>query len=91
MVRSQFPVIPAFAMTINKSQGQSFDKVGVSLSNPVFAHGQLYVALSRVRSRKGLKIFVNDEEGSSQGKLLEGKSKCYTINVVYKQIIKYGN
>jgi ATP-dependent DNA helicase PIF1 len=70
MIRSQFPVIPAFAMTINKSQGQSFDKVGVSLTNPVFAHGQLYVAFSRVRSKYGLKIFIKDGEGSAQGKLL---------------------
>ncbi len=76
-------------MTINKSQGQSFDKVGVSLTNPVFAHGQLYFALSRVRSRKGLKIYVNDEEGSPQGKLLEGKSSVFTINVVYKQILNH--
>ena len=64
--------MPAFAMTINKSQGQSFDQVGVSLKNPVFAHGQLYVAISRVRSRKGLRIYV--KEGSTQGKLIEGSN-----------------
>ncbi len=70
MIRTQFPLLPAFAMTINKSQGQSFDKVGVALNVPVFSHGQLYVAFSRVRTQKGLRIFVKD--GSSQGKLLEG-------------------
>ena len=48
MKRRQFPVILAFAMTINKSQGQSFDHVGIYLPEPVFAHGQLYVALTRV-------------------------------------------
>ena len=42
--RRQFPVIPAFAMTINKSQGQTFDQVGIYLNEPVFSHGQLYVA-----------------------------------------------
>ena len=68
MIRTQFPLMPAFAMTINKSQGQSFDRVGVSLTNPVFAHGQLYVALSRVRTRNGLRVFIKD--GSTQGKLL---------------------
>jgi len=34
-------------MTINKSQGQSVEHVGVDLRTPVFSHGQLYVALSR--------------------------------------------
>ena len=58
MTRRQFPVIPAFAMTINKSQGQSFNKVGVYQPSSVFSHGQLYVALSRARFRNNLKILV---------------------------------
>ncbi|KIJ05188.1 hypothetical protein PAXINDRAFT_93785 [Paxillus involutus ATCC 200175] len=47
--RRQFPVRLAFCMTINKSQGQSVQYVGLDLRTPVFSHGQLYVALSRAR------------------------------------------
>ncbi|GFT18965.1 ATP-dependent DNA helicase, partial [Trichonephila clavipes] len=46
--RLQFPVRLAFAMTINKAQGQSLQVCGLNLENPCFSHGQLYVACSRV-------------------------------------------
>ncbi len=45
--RRQFPLQLAFAMTINKAQGQTMKTVGIFLLEPVFTHGQLYVALSR--------------------------------------------
>jgi hypothetical protein len=46
--RIQFPVRLAFAVSINKAQGQSLKIVGIHLQNPCFSHGQLYVACSRV-------------------------------------------
>lgn len=68
--RRQFPVRLAFAMTINKSQGQSLKYVGVNFSQEVFSHGQFYVAISRCTSKHGLKIIVpNTEEALQQGKL----------------------
>jgi ATP-dependent DNA helicase PIF1 len=54
--RSQFPVKLAYAMTINKCQGQTLTYVGVHLSVDTFAHGQLYVALSRVTSIENIKV-----------------------------------
>ena len=46
MKRRQFPIRLSFAMTMNKAQGQNIDNLGVHLPQPVFSHGQLYVALS---------------------------------------------
>lgn len=56
--RRQFPIKLAFAMTINKSQGQTFDKIGLDLRKDVFNHGQLYVAFSRIRSWQSLRVYL---------------------------------
>ena len=44
-------------MTINKSQGQTLEQVGIHLKEPCFSHGQLYVTLSRARKSQNLSIF----------------------------------
>ncbi|XP_061368967.1 uncharacterized protein LOC133311858 [Gastrolobium bilobum] len=62
--RRQFPLIVSFAMTINKSQGQSLSHASIYLPKPVFTHGQLYVARSRVKNKHGLKILILDENGN---------------------------
>lgn len=58
-VRRQFPVTLAFAMTINKAQGLEFQRVGVYFPCTVFAHGQMYVAFSRVSNiEENMKVLV---------------------------------
>jgi ATP-dependent DNA helicase PIF1 len=74
--RRQFPITGAFAITVNKSQGQSFDRVGIYLSREVFTHGQLYVALSRGRYPDRIRI-TNDS----------GSTQISTSNVVYREVI----
>ena len=80
--RRQFPLRLSYAMTINKAQGQTFEKVGIFLRRPCFSHGQLYVAFSRARSFDDIKIKVLTTD--KQGYVLD---KSYTKNVVYRQVL----
>ncbi|HID91675.1 TPA: hypothetical protein EYP45_00940, partial [Candidatus Peregrinibacteria bacterium] len=52
----QFPIKLAWAITIHKSQGKTFDKVFIDFGRGTFAHGQAYVALSRCRSFEGMQM-----------------------------------
>ncbi|KNZ78014.1 hypothetical protein J132_02658 [Termitomyces sp. J132] len=63
-------------MTINKSQGQSVKHVGLDLQSGVFAHGQLYVALSWCTSEDCIKVILDPENTSRK-----------TANIVYQEIL----
>jgi len=76
--RRQFPVRAAFALTINKSQGQTFQCVGVYLPHPCFSHGQLYVAASRVGAPTHIRFAVPWDEESSTFR---------TRNVVFPEVL----
>lgn len=56
---TQFPIKLAWAMTIHKSQGKTFDKVVIDIGYGAFSHGQTYVALSRCKTLEG--IVLNKE------------------------------
>jgi hypothetical protein len=82
--RRQFPVRLAFSMTVNKSQGQTLQRVGVYLPTPVFAHGQLYVACSRVGNPAALTIMATHPTPSDD----HGVPVPYaTRNVVYRRAL----
>jgi ATP-dependent DNA helicase PIF1 len=79
-------------MTVNKAQGQTIPNVGVYLPEPVFSHGQLYVALSRATARSNVKILAipfHDEKKTKKGvkrnSMINGTT--YTKNIVYKEVL----
>ncbi|CAH9081579.1 unnamed protein product [Cuscuta epithymum] len=82
--RTQFPIKVCFAMTINKSQGQTLDFVGIYLKEPVFSHGQLYVAMSRAKNADSIKIVICPDE---QGPVVTNS----TSNIVFAEIVPFIN
>jgi hypothetical protein len=74
LLRRQFPLGPGYATTFNSCQGLTLDILGVDLTRPVFSHGQLYTALSRIRHRTHAKICLHPGETT-------------TTNVTYHEIL----
>jgi hypothetical protein len=62
-------------MTINKAQGQSLQKIGINLRQPVFTHGQFYVTFSRVTDVANLDV------------LLPYRGSGMVKNIVYPEIL----
>jgi len=78
LFRRQLPVRLCFAMTINKSQGQTLDTVGVDLRTPVFTHGQLNVSLSRGTDVGRVTVLLPETNGSGERR---------TVNVSYDEVL----
>lgn len=74
LIRKQFPLALAYATTFNSCQGLTLDRVDVDLTRPVFSHGQLYTALSRIRHRSHAKVRLPPGDIS-------------TTNVTYHEIL----
>ncbi|RYR29430.1 hypothetical protein Ahy_B01g053803 isoform A [Arachis hypogaea] len=73
----KYSELPNHKLTLKPGvAGQSLSHVGLYLSKSVFTHGQLYVALSRVKSRSDINVLILDEDGNL---------KSSTKNVVLKE------
>lgn len=78
LCRTQIPLTPAWALSIHKAQGMTLDKVKVDVSK-AFAEGQVYVALSRATSLRGLEVVGN------AGGLAVGVGGNKEVRSFYKQ------
>lgn len=74
LIRRQYPIAPAYGTTFNSCQGLTLDKVALDLSSPVFSHGQLYTALSRIRHRDDAIVRLSNSEMT-------------TLNVTYTELL----
>jgi len=74
--RQQFPIQLTFAITINKSQGQTLNHIAIDLCKYVFTHGQLYVTFSQSTSSHHVKVLLHENSMQKQ-----------TPNIIYNKIL----
>ena len=81
LYRTQIPLTYGYALTVHKSQRQSCnDRLGIFLSQPVFAHGHLYVAFSGAGSFEGVRMFMDPSTRHHDGTAI-------TTNIVCKALL----
>lgn len=78
---TQFPMRLAWAITIHKSQGQTYESVAIDLSGGAFAHGQTYVALSRCKNLEGLYLHspIREQDVIIDQEIIEFMSKAQAL------------
>jgi ATP-dependent DNA helicase PIF1 len=71
VLRRQYPIIPAYCLTVHKAQGQTIHKCGLIFESDPYTHGQLYVALSRVSSWDSLYVSMHAEQTEIRNVVLQ--------------------
>jgi len=79
MCRTQFPLRLAYCITVNRSQGQEYDNVLLDLRNPSFAHGHLYVGLSRAKYFDKIKLLINKNDIRDNSVIVK--------NIIYPELL----
>jgi PIF1-like helicase len=96
LLRTQFPLRLAYAITYNKSQSQTFTcRVLIDTTSQPFAHGHLYVALSRTRNCDNVALYVNNEDthlnpfifNAAKRRTTDEEDMAVVRNVVYKEVL----
>jgi hypothetical protein len=63
IIRRQFPIIPAYALTVHRIQGQTLIRMGIFVASDIFCHGMLYTCLSRVGGWESIIVWSDAENG----------------------------
>ena len=71
VVRQQYPIIPAYCLTVHKAQGQTIARCGLIFESDPYTHGQLYVALSRVSSWDSLHVYMHEGQSDIRNVVLK--------------------
>jgi ATP-dependent exoDNAse (exonuclease V) alpha subunit len=87
MTRIQFPLRLAYAITINRSQGQSIDYILLDVCKDVFTHGQAYVALSRIRRNDRIILLVKEDDVYDLSFSGSGKPIPVIRNLIYPKLL----
>jgi hypothetical protein len=66
IIRRQFPIIAAYALTVHRIQGQTLIRMGLFVASDIFCHGMLYTCLSRVGGWESISVWSDAENGCSQ-------------------------
>ena len=74
-------------MTYNKSQSQTLVKVLLDITTPPFSHGQLYVALSRIRDYKNICMYLMDEQVTTASSHSSSVMMPTINNIVYQDVL----